>query len=303
MSFSPRNQALLILLAALPLTGCLFRSRKVQAPLSAGPVKNATQEELIRYVNGQAAAIQTVQATVDIDTSVGGVKKGKIIDYQQIRGYVLLRKPSMLRMIGLAPIVRTTAFDMVSDGKNFKLSIPPKSRFIIGRNDGETHSSTPLENLRPRHIYDALLIREIGPDEIAVLEDQTEMVTVSKKRKMEQLEYILDVVRRNGDGWSLARKIVFNRADLMPHRQILFDEDGTIATDAVYQDYREQNGVSFPWQIEISRPKEEYDITLTVVKLELNRPLADDKFVLEQPPGSVLVNLDKPGLNSTTPQP
>ncbi len=117
--FSYRYRAvglLLVLLMELLLTGCLFRSRKVQAPLGAGPLKTATQQELIESVNTQASRIQTIQATVDIDTSVGGAKKGKITDYQQIRGYVLVRKPSMLRMIGLMPVVRTTAFDMVSDG-------------------------------------------------------------------------------------------------------------------------------------------------------------------------------------------
>jgi outer membrane lipoprotein-sorting protein len=294
MGFVVRNRALLILLAVLPLTGCLFRSRKVQPPLAAGPVKTATQPELIAYVNNQAASIQSIQATVDIDTSVGGAKKGKITDYQQIRGYVLVRQPAMLRMIGLAPIVRTTAFDMVSDGKDFKLSIPPKNRFVVGRNDVETHSSTqPLENLRPKQIYDALLIRGIAANEIAVMETETETVAISKKRKLEQPEYVIDVIRQAETGWIISRKIVFNRSDLLPHRQILYDEKGDVATDAVYQDYREENGVSFPWQIEISRPKEEYDITLTMVKLELNRPLGDDKFVLAQPPGAEVVHLDK----------
>jgi outer membrane lipoprotein-sorting protein len=290
----------LVLLIELPLTGCLFRSRKVQPPMAAGPVKTATQQELIAYINSQAASIQSLQATVDIDTSVGGAKKGKITDYQQIRGYVLVRKPSMLRMVGLAPVVRTTAFDMVSDGHDFKLSIPPKSRFVVGRNDVESHSVTqPLENLRPRHIYDALLIREIAPNEIAVMETETETVNVSKKRRLEQPEYVVDVIHKVGQDWTLARQVVFNRSDLLPHRQILYDDRGEIATDAVYQDYRDQNGVSFPWQIEISRPKEEYDITLTMVKLELNVPLGDDKFVLAQPPGAEVVHLDKPGTEST----
>jgi outer membrane lipoprotein-sorting protein len=291
---------LLVLLIELPLTGCLFRSHKVQPPLEAGPLKSATQQELIAYINNQAARIQTIQATVDIDTSVGGTKKGKVTDYQQIRGYVLVRKPSMIRMVGLTPIVRTTAFDMVSDGSDFKLSIPPKNRFVVGRNDIESHSTTqPLENLRPRHIYDALLIREIAANEIAVVESETETVEVSKKHKLEQPEYILDVIRQAGQGWVLARKIVFNRNDLLPHRQTLYDENGEIATDAVYQDYRDQNGVSFPWQIEISRPQEEYDITLTMVKLENNRPLTDDKFVLAQPPGVEVVHLDKAGAAPT----
>jgi hypothetical protein len=48
------------LLAVLPLTGCLFRSRKVQPPLQAGPVKTATQQELIAYINSQAARIQSI---------------------------------------------------------------------------------------------------------------------------------------------------------------------------------------------------------------------------------------------------
>lgn len=301
--FSCRYRALvfLLLLIELPLTACLFRSRKVQAPLGAGPLKTATQQELIESINTQAARILSIQATVDIDTSVGGAKKGKIIDYQQIRGYVLVRKPSMLRMMGLMPVVRTTAFDMVSDGRDFKLSIPPKNRFVIGRNDIETHSLTqPLENLRPKHIYDALLIREITQNEVAVMETETETVVDAKGHKREQPEYVIDVIKPASQAWVLSRKVVFNRSDLLPHRQILYDDKGEIATDAIYEDYRDQNGVSFPWQIEISRPKEEYDITLTMVKLDLNRPLTDDKFVLGQPTGAVVVHLDKADAGSAT---
>lgn len=294
MFFPYRYRAFLVLLVVLPLTGCLFRSRKVQPPVGAGTLKTATQPELIEYINSQAAKVQTIQATVDIDTSVGGAKKGKITDYKQIRGYVLVRKPSMLRMMGLMPIVRNTAFDMVSDGRDFKLSIPTKNRFVVGRDDVETHSLTqPLENLRPKHIYDALLIREITPNEVAVMESETETIIDAKGHKLEQPEYILDVIRQASQGWVLSRKIIFNRSDLLPHRQTLYDDTGEIATDAIYEDYRDENGVSFPWQIEISRPKEEYDITLTMVKLELNRPMADDKFVLGQPPGVEVIHLDK----------
>ena len=42
-------------------------------------------------VNQLAGSIQTMNATVDIDTTVGGEKKGKVIEYQQIRGYILAR--------------------------------------------------------------------------------------------------------------------------------------------------------------------------------------------------------------------
>jgi outer membrane lipoprotein-sorting protein len=290
-----RCRVAVLSLVVLSQTGCLFRSHKVEIAYTA-ELKTATQQQLIDYVNTQAAKIQTMQATVDIDTDVGGAKKGKVIEYQQIRGYVLARKPAMLRMIGLTPIVRYRAFDMVSDGSDFKLWIPPKNRFILGRNDIETHNAAqPLENLRPRHIYDALLLPQIdSQNEIAVLENETGTTTDSKGHVLQRADYILDVIRKTSHGWVLSRKIVFSRTDLLPHRQLLYDEEGNIATNAVYEDYRESNGVNFPWQIEIRRPQEEYDITLTCVKLDVNQPLGDDKFVLDQPPGVEVVHLDKP---------
>jgi hypothetical protein len=184
MAFIPRSRVLLLFLAVLPLTGCLFRSRIVERQVSTAPLRTATQSELIDYINSQASKIQSMQATVDIDASSGGEKKGEITDYKEIRGYVLARKPAMLRMIGLMPIVRNKAFDMVSDGKNFKLWVPPKNRFVEGRNDVVTpNTKQPLENLRPQHIYDALLLREIdAQNEIAVMQRDVELVSGPKGR-------------------------------------------------------------------------------------------------------------------------
>jgi outer membrane lipoprotein-sorting protein len=291
-----RYRVIFVFLAILPLTGCLFRSRRVERQVSTAPLKSATQAELIDYINSQAAKIRTLQATVDIDTSVGGMKKGKVTDYQQIRGYILVRKPSMLRMIGLMPIVRNRAFDMVSDGRDFKLWIPPKNRFVIGRNDVESHNlDQPLENLRPQHIYDALILREIDPqNEIAVMENNFEVVTDAKHHQVQQADYEIDVIRRGQQGWSLSRKIIFSRTDLLPHRELVYDQTGNLATDAHYEEYKNYNGVNFPSQIEIWRPQEEYDITITIVKLQLNEPLPDDKFALAQPPGAQVVHLDQP---------
>src|SRR5262249_53825345 len=145
-----RFKAVLLLLAVFPLSGCLFHTHRVEQN-PAISLKAATKEELLKYINTQAGKIQSMQATVDIDTSVGGAKKGKNTEYQHIRGYVLARKPAMLRMIGLLPILRNTAFDMVSDGREFKVSIPPKNRFVVGRNDLVTpNPQQPLENLRPQ---------------------------------------------------------------------------------------------------------------------------------------------------------
>jgi outer membrane lipoprotein-sorting protein len=302
MSSFFRYRIALVLLTVLPLTGCLFRSHKVEPPVTTVQLKTATQQELIDYINTQAAAIQTMQATVDIDTTVGGVNKGKVTDYEEIRGYVLARKPAMLRMIGLMPIVRNKAFDMVSDGQAFKLWIPTKNRFVVGRNDVVTHDpAQPMENLRPQHIYDALLLRRVDPlNEIAVMENDTELVTDAKSHKVSRADYEVDVIHKGEHGWTLSRKIVFSRTDLLPHRQLLYDDAGNVTTNAIYNNYKKSdNGIQFPWQIEIARPQEEYDITLNIVKLDLNQPLPDDKFILEQPVGADVVHLDKPAAQAS----
>jgi outer membrane lipoprotein-sorting protein len=306
MNFRKLLQIFCLFVIALPLGGCLFRSRPITRKLSTAPLKSATRQELLDYVNIQATKIRTMQATVDIDTSVGGIKKGKVVDYQQIRGYVLARKPAMLRMIGLLPILRNRAFDMVSDGNNFKLWIPPKNRFVIGRNDVQTRNpSQPLESLRPQQIYDALLLPEVNQNgEIAVLENGFEIVKDSKGHDVEQPNYELQVIRATGDkGPYLSHKLLFSRTDLLPHRQLIYDQDGNLVTDVHYEGYKDYDDLKFPSQIEIWRPQEEYDITLTILKLQLNENLPDDKFALQQPPGAQVVRLDQPQASSIVEMP
>jgi outer membrane lipoprotein-sorting protein len=279
--------------AAIPLSGCLFRTRTVDRPLSDRPLKTSTQQELIDFVNSQAGKIQSMQATVDIDSSAGDPKNGKVTDYKEIRGYVLARKPAMLRMKGLMPVVRTTAFDMVSDGKEFKLWIPPRNKFVMGANDaGGYQPDKRLENMRPQYIYDALLIPEIDGDD-AVLENGYETVLDSRRHRVEQPNYSLLVIRKGAKGAYLSRKIDFSRIDLLPYRQRIYDQQGNVASDVHYHEYKDYAGTMFASTIEIERPRENYDITLNMVKLEINKALTDDQFALEQPAGAEVVRLDR----------
>ncbi len=284
------------MLAVLSTSGCVFRTRPVEEQYSKAPLKESTQQGLIDSVNQQAEAIQSLKATVDIDSSSGGLKKGHVTDYKEIRGYVLARKPGALHMVGLMPIVRTTAFDMVSDGQDFKLWIPPRNRFVIGKNEVETpNADQPMENIRPQNIYEALLIRHIDPNkEIAVLENGYETLHDAKGHRVLQDDYELTIIQKYDKGWRLGRKIIFGRIDLRPHRQVIYSEDGKVATDAHYADYKDYDSFSFPSRIEIYRPQEEFDITLNMLKVDINQPLKDDQFVLEQPSGAVVVNLDHP---------
>ena len=296
---------LTLFLAVLSTTGCgvFLRTRPVEDQYSKSPLQMSTQQGLIDSINQQAELIRSLKATVDIDSSVGGIKKGQVTDYKEIRGIVLARKPDALHMIGLMPIVRTTAFDMVSDGQDFKLWIPPKNKFVVGKNAVATpNTDQPMENIRPQNIYEALLIRRIDPNsEIAVLENGYEIFHDAKGHRILQDDYELTIIRCEKSCLQpyvepprLERKIIFGRTDLKPHRQYIYDENGRVATDAKYAEYKDFDGMNFPSRIEIFRPQEEYDITLNMLKVDINKPLTDDQFTLEQPPGAVVVHLDRP---------
>ena len=294
MPRSSRVRLFLLLAALTPTTACLFRSHRVPKQVLAQNIQSATPDQLIARIDEDAQKIQSLNSTVDIVASVGGSSKGKVTEYQEIRGYILARKPAMLHMIGLFPIVRNRAFDMVSDGRRFKLWIPAKNKFIVGSNEVNKPSRQPLENLRPQHIYNSLLLQPVDPqDEIAVVENSSETVLNPKKNiATEYPDYVVDIVHHGPKGWYLSRKIYFSRVDLQPHRQLVYDLNGYVATDVKYEDFRDTQGVSFPFHITIWRPQEEYSVGLSIVSVKLNEPLTDEQFALVQPAGAQVVSLD-----------
>jgi outer membrane lipoprotein-sorting protein len=156
-----------------------------------------------------------------------------------------------------------------------------------------------MENIRPQNIYDALLIRPIEGSELAVMERGYQTLHDAKGHPILQDDYELVVINKRGERDAvLSRKIVFSRTDLHPIRQYIYDEQGRVATDARYADYKDYDGISFPSRIEIYRPEEEYDIKMNILKLELNKALKDEQFALSQPPGAQVVHLDRPQSSS-----
>src|SRR6185295_7401484 len=108
-------------------------------------------------------AIRDFNSTVDMVPALGTAEKSKITEYKDVRAYILFRKPTDIRIIGLYPVVRNKAFDMVSNGIRFRVYIPSKNRFLEGSNTTQQLSENKLENLRPQHFLDALLVRPIDP--------------------------------------------------------------------------------------------------------------------------------------------
>jgi hypothetical protein len=264
---------IVLLIVVVPTGGCLYRTRPVTLHASTAQLQTATGSDLIERINAKATEIQTLNATVGITASVGGSKLGKITEYQEICSYILARKPSSLRMIGLFPILQNHLFDMVSSGQEFKLWIPPKNQSIVGDDDGARPSAEPPGDLGPQVIYDALLLQAVDrQNELAVLEGGEHEVIDPGGKLALQPDYTLHIIKQNGRGWYLSRKVVFDRTDLQPRQQLFYDEHGSIVTDVHYDEYREFNGVFFPTNIQIWRSQEECSIKLEVTKLTVVMP-------------------------------
>jgi hypothetical protein len=276
----------LIFAIVLELSSCVVKRRLIVrngASRAQPTLQVADRADLLKRITVQFNAIQNFSATVDMTPALGTTEKSRVIEYKDVRGYLLFRRPADIRIIGLVPVLRNTAFDMVSMGPSFKLSLPTRNEFIVGRNENLAPSRNKLENLRPQHFLEAILVRPFPPEDKALLENFTDE---------DNAYYILHEVEETGPGGlELLRDVWFSRVDLRLARQIILDKAGNILTDARYSEWRQFDDVPFPKHIEINRPQDEYGVVLDVVKMEINKGVTDDKFMLNQPPGSTLRTL------------
>jgi outer membrane lipoprotein-sorting protein len=284
-------------LITLGSSSCVAVRRRITRPggKATQTLLVADRDTLLQVISRQFDAIHDFNATVDLVPALGSTEKSRITEYKDVRGYILYRKPSDIRIIGLYPVVRNKLFDMVSTGEEFKLYLTPRNRFIVGRNEITKPSPNKLENLRPQHFLDALIVRPPGPDDKFLLENFTDE---------DNADYILHQVRESSPGQlQLVRTIWFNRLDLRLARQVILDADGNILTDARYTQWKAYDNVQFPKHIEINRPRDEYAVVIDIVKMDINKGVSDDKFLLEQPPGTTLQILGQPPSAPAKPKP
>ena len=284
--------ALLFCLTLVGLPSCVVRRRAISGRGSS-PTPTllvADKTSLVEAIARQFNAVRDFNATVDMVPALGSAEKNQITEFKDVRAFIVFRKPAFIRIIGLYPVVRSKAFDMASDGTDFRLYLPSKNRFLTGRNAITAPSKNKLENLRPQHILDALLVRPLD-----TTHDKLLMENLTDE---ESAYYILSSIRETPDGQlHLQRSIWFNRVNMQLSRQLIFDADGNILSDDRYSQWRAYDNVPFPKHIEINRPHDEYGVVIDIVKMDINKGVKDDTFVLNPPPGVTLQIVGEPPLH------
>jgi Outer membrane lipoprotein-sorting protein len=270
------------------LTGCLTHIRTVPKTRPAEVVMNATLDQLLTQVDTRFSQTQSLNATVQIVASEGGSRQGQIIEHPSFGGYIFLRKPEDLRVLLRVPVLGSQALDMVSDGKSWKLWIPPRHVAMTGTSDVADPSQHGLESLRPKIIFDSLLVRGLAPDQIVDMTQDSRVIPDpnDKKQLVEEPDYELSILEQpRGNTAHTLRVIHIGRSTLLPYQQDIYDRFGNIVTQAFYSNYQKFGDVQFPMKIEIKRPQDQYGLTITITKLTVNQKLDDDQFDLKFPEG------------------
>ncbi|HWZ33705.1 MAG TPA: hypothetical protein VNX18_20330 [Bryobacteraceae bacterium] len=276
----------MVFLAALGLPACFVHHRVIPPPgkVQNRPLLTATKDELIARIHRIADPIQSFNLRADMAPSVGSLYGGELTDYATIRAYLLFRKPDDIRVIGLDPIVHAkTIFDMLSSGNNFRVYIPSRDAFYVGDNNAPPSSKNKFENLRPSAFLTSLIVEPTRPSDRTLIEEETDE---------SKAEYILHIIREEQGELHLVRAVYFDRYTLEISRQKTVDAAGEIISETRYADWKDYEGIKFPSEIVIRRPKDGYEVTMTVVSMKFNpTDLGSAQFVLEQPVGARLTEI------------
>ncbi len=281
-----RAATAILALAMVPLSGCIFTTRKLPKPLVPEVVQIATPEQLVDHMNQRWDALKSIRADVQIRFTQMKTQEGVAKDWTTFPAIILMRKPEDLRVVGFWPVLHTRMFDMVSNGADFTLYVPSKDVAYEGPNALTHKSPNTIENMRPGFFLDSLMVRGMSPDdEYMVRADSDTVVDVKKKHLLLIPEYILSIMRHKAGSRELQpiRVITFHREDLLPYQQDLYDDQGNLQTQVNYGRYVEYGDNLFPSTVTIKRPLEGFEAVLTVQRVTENLPLKDDQFQVQIP--------------------
>jgi outer membrane lipoprotein-sorting protein len=293
---NPRHALAALCISLAPaLTGCLTHTYTVPKTRPADVILNATLDQLVQQLDSRYNEIQTMTATVEIEATTGGSRQGKAKDSPAFSGYIFMRKPEDVRVLLKVPVLGSKALDMVTDGKTFKLIIPPYNKAMTGSNTVTHLSKNLLENLRPTIFSDSLFIRGVQPSEIYSLSSDFRILENPKKKKdlVEEPDYDIEVLEQpQGQVTHVRRVVHIGRGNLLPYQQDIYDEKGQVVTRAFYSEYQKFGDISYPTHIIIRRPLEELSLSVIITKLTLNQKMEDDQFELVIPPGVPVQKMD-----------
>jgi hypothetical protein len=309
---------LLLILTSSTSCGLLGTHKKVSIPPLL-PRVNASRDQLVQEVN-RLASVKSIHGKLDIqfeDTSFASV--GIAEKYRQVDGNLTLQRPGKIFLALQFTIVDIA--QMASDGEHFAVAIlqgdEKYKRFVRGTNSavyarldhngdstpptnskqkGEKQTVSALSNLRPQHLTDAFMIRPIDLSDGFIYsmsefyqEEPDTRARAKQGSRVMRGYYLLEELSQPTNGEThVIRRFWFDRVDrIRLGRLQTFDPQGQIITDVSYFDEKPIGSgevVSLPGRIELTRPQDQYKISLSYQdpgSIDLNKDWPPQAFVLQ----------------------
>src|SRR5215468_4225464 len=318
----------LVLIILSASCASLVKSKDYTIPKLLTPLTDAKFDDLIQQLQPftDLQSLRTSQAYLlfkDATTS----EKYRI----EAQSTLILQRPDKIRML-IQVSFGTRIADMVSESNHFKVAIynPSEYRqFLLGTNDADysawlaklkgKEKESALSTARPFHFTEALMMRPMalndprfvfGIEETLVEEPDTRP-GANKEARILRSFYVISELEVSPEGQGPARvrrRFWFDRANGARFaRQQIFDQQGQLATEVIYSDYKKLNSGSqsgspsggeatWPGVIWVNRPHEGYMARLTFIdeKFQINPELKPTSFTLENTENFRETDLDKP---------
>ena len=263
------------------------RSPTAAIPVQQGPLPamTATRMELIERA-GRVSGFTALKLKVSYELAGRDPKTGEVKEWRESAGFVLLRKPADIRV--KVQVFQVTAIDMVSDGNEFSIDVPPKNTFIRGLNHQviPPRKDVPV-NVRPQHIFEALAIDALDGSDPS-------LISLEEYRQDGRQFYILSCHRRSPDGGlALKRRIWFDRLDLNIVRLQAYSAGGRLESEIGYSDFRAVDGHVYPGLVRFERPQEAYRMAIRAQRIQVDLDFAATAFVLKKLPTRQVIDLTR----------
>jgi hypothetical protein len=296
---------------------------------------NASKEKLVEEAN-RLAQIASLRAKFNVifeDTT--GSTIGRSEKYHSANGEIIVQRPESIYLkidafnVDIAQMTsdgKNFHVAVLEDGGSGKYK-----RFLSGSNGADYSSlqkivsdmdagagdkaqaakknASAFANIRPQHFTDALLIRPIQMDSGEYIYVQSEIFQVEpgngrgKGANMPMQNhgyYLLDELKKKGNDLVVTRRFWFDRiGPIRLARQQIFDDNGALDSDIAYGNLGSltaEKNYNLPIQIELTRPKEKYKMTLkyeTPEAVIIGKQWAAKIFSLENRWGLPEMDLDK----------
>ena len=324
--------AILLISLAIFLAGCISPKDKVQKARLL-ETSTASRSELVRQINA-FTTVNSINAKMYLkfeDNSYADV--GITEKYKTADSTIVVQRPDNINLKVEVPVIGTDIVQMTSNGDKFRVAIfrdggsgkyvsflkgtnrtdyTPLEKKVtdIGSKDSKSvkQNITAFSNLRPQHFAGVMLMNPVNESQFvytqsAIMQEEYD-VKAKKKSPLRWVlrgYYLLDEFKKNDEGrLSITRRFWFDRVGgVNLSRQQIFDSNGEIESDIVYGKtgkFTKTGNYKMPLEIQLTRPKEKYKITLIYKApkaVKIGKVYKETAFLLKNRRNLREIDLDK----------